>query len=349
MPSTTVRTLINTLATVVPDATADAYQDETYLEIARLAKPGIVVGTDAVFVSGVAGARTFAMPTTGAEPAGTLSYKYSSNTADTDPGSGFIKFDNASVPSNITAMRISKTDANAMFQPVVGLFASAPGPVSPDAHLVLTGQTSGNTLFFDVTGVGGGLTDNGTWWDYTPISVLNGDGTGGLFNGENVTITYTLFTSSPIREALMLFYDDTQLALVGYDEAHFYNPSWQSESQTGKPLAVVLDTFDKLALTPIPKPMNDGQLPNGADPVTDTFPWPAENWLVVGTTSDLTFASPMYADLELAVAFEVVAKELGRDSNHQDPAAAEIAKKMSDTFWAMSFPEMLEQEPEFRG
>lgn len=148
--------------------------------------------------------------------------------------------------------------------------------------------------------------------------------------------SYTLPSTAPAhRTGLIVFYSDTALSLARYDEAHYFDPMWKDS--LGKPVVFLQDTSDRDKFFAIPAPDHDGQAIGGATPITFTT-WPAENFTVISAVTDLTYAGTSYADTHLAVAFEVIARELARDSDHMDLDAAALAKQMADFFWTLSFP-----------
>lgn len=90
---------------------------------------------------------------------GGVKYTYLTDTASSDPGSGKLKFDSATL-SAITALRISETDGDA--NGVAGLLASlddSSSTVRATVTMVKAGAPS-NILVFQITG---SLTDNGAW------------------------------------------------------------------------------------------------------------------------------------------------------------------------------------------
>jgi hypothetical protein len=136
---------------------------------------------------------------------------------------------------------------------------------------------------------------------------------------------YNLPTTDGARTALMICFDDKQLAHARYDEAMFFDDAWR-DSQA-RPVAFLNDTINRaqfaaIALTPL-----------------DFTTWPDGNLTVIYAKSDTAFAGSSYSDTYLAMAFEVIARELGRDSDHTDPEAATLAKTLANVFWRLSFPE----------
>src|ERR1051326_55177 len=89
-----------------------------------------------------------------------IKYTYSTSTANTDPGSGFIKFDSTTL-SSIASMRISETDGDSNG---IAAFLATLDDSTTTAHrgmvTMIKDGFPGNILVLDVTGA---LTDNGTW------------------------------------------------------------------------------------------------------------------------------------------------------------------------------------------
>lgn len=138
------------------------------------------------------------------------------------------------------------------------------------------------------------------------------------------------------RQALMVVYDDTQLAAARYDEAHYFDPAWRSTP--GRPVAVMNDTIDRTKFAIIPPPREDGGN-FGVDTPLSFTTWTQGNFSVVFTYNDNTLAGPNVVDVYPAIAFDVISKELGRDSDHMDPDLANAARQMADIFWRLSFPQ----------
>jgi hypothetical protein len=153
--------------------------------------------------------------------------------------------------------------------------------------------------------------------------------------GTKGTSIFALPTANFARTALMIFFDTKQLAHCSYDEARFFDPNWRDNART--PSAVLVDTIDRTNFAAVPPPDRDGQAIGVNTPLV-VQTWPADNFVVIYAKSDLTYPGTNYVDTHMAVAFDVIARELGRDSDHTDPDAAIAAKQMSDVFWRLSFP-----------
>lgn len=121
-----------------------------------------------------------ALVASGLTGVGGLYYRWSTDTAASDPGSGYLKSNNAT-PGSATAIYFSETDANSAS--LAGVLAAVPA----------------NTLFY-ITKVGtpsvfiaaratAAATDNGTW-DTFAITPVASNGT--LANGDQVTVTLML-------------------------------------------------------------------------------------------------------------------------------------------------------------
>jgi len=146
---------------------------------------------------------------------------------------------------------------------------------------------------------------------------------------------YSLPTADGARTALMICFDDKQLAHARYDEAMFFDDAWR-DSQA-RPVAFLNDTINRAQFAVVPTPPADG----AAIALTplDFTTWPDGNLTVIYAKSDTAFAGSSYNDTYLAMAFEIIARELGRDSDHTDPEAAALAKTLANVFWRLSFPE----------
>lgn len=101
------------------------------------------------------------------EPAG-IPYLYDTDTANTDPGSGKIKFDNATLTA-ATVVRISETDADAA--DLATLIAELGAGSSTIRSIVWMVKESDPASLFVFT-IDGAFTDHGTWDSYsiTPLA-----------------------------------------------------------------------------------------------------------------------------------------------------------------------------------
>lgn len=93
-----------------------------------------------------------------------LNFFFSSNTIDSDPGSGYIKFNNSTLAS-ITEIYISGSDINA--QDIQTYLATI-----NQGSIYVTTTTASATIVFSVSGAG---TDNGDYYTI-PVSVTNSGG-----------------------------------------------------------------------------------------------------------------------------------------------------------------------------
>lgn len=155
------------------------------------------------------------------------------------------------------------------------------------------------------------------------------------------TAEYTL--PSGHRTPLILGYDELQMQGVRFDELQFFDPAWRD--QLGYPIAYTFDPVNRDRFQVMPVPQVTGATIGGNTPVTFTAPFPWGNFLVISAISDTTYSGTPYVDTFLAVAFEVLAREFARDSDHHDPDASGIAAQMANLFWHMSFPEVSRGEP----
>ncbi len=114
-------------------------------------------------------------------------YTYSTTTTASDPGSGFLRFNNATV-SSATALYISETDGNAfVLGPYIATFDDSTGTVKgylifrKDDDISIPG---GKFAIFSVSGT---ITDNGTW---DTVTVAHVTSTGTFSNNDLVRIQF---------------------------------------------------------------------------------------------------------------------------------------------------------------
>jgi hypothetical protein len=135
----------------------------------------------------------------------------------------------------------------------------------------------------------------------------------------------------------MLAYDGGDLNLARKDEAWALDPAWRT-SPKARPLAYLMDPENRTDFTLVPPPIVSGIAPAGSPVTADAFE--PMNLVAIYARTDLTLEDGPYRDLQLPLALETVARELGRDSDHQDRSASEIAHKLADFFARMALPEM---------
>jgi hypothetical protein len=111
------------------------------------------------------------------------SYTYSTTTTASDPGAGFLRFNNAALAS-ATALYISETTALA--QDVSAYLATWDDPTSTIKGRLKVTKQSDTTVFalFNITGT---ITDGGAWDTFTVAYV---SGSGALANSDAVTINF---------------------------------------------------------------------------------------------------------------------------------------------------------------
>lgn len=124
------------------------------------------------------------------EPLANLLFTYSTNTANSDPGSGKVKF-NTTTLGSIATCRLSETDAYA--QPVASVFDSWDNSTDPNRALVVMRKVGSNTIFraFYLTGA---YSDQGTWGSF---SVSNLGGVGSFVDGDTVILEVLFGVSLP--------------------------------------------------------------------------------------------------------------------------------------------------------
>lgn len=146
---------------------------------------------------------------------------------------------------------------------------------------------------------------------------------------------YDLPAADGARTLLALIFDERVLGFSRYDEAMFFDPQWRKTP--GRPVAYILDTIDRTKFALIPTPAQDG-VAVGANTPTVSSSWPNGNITVIYMRQDTAFDGTNLLDIYPAIAFDVIARELGRDSDHMDPDAATLAQQFADLFWQLSFP-----------
>jgi hypothetical protein len=112
-----------------------------------------------------------------------LKYTYSTTTAAADPGSGFLRFNNATLAS-ATALYISETDGDA--NAISALLATWDDSTSTiKGALTVRKDTDPSVLaVFNITG---SITDNGTWDTFTVANVVT---SGAFANNDVVRLTF---------------------------------------------------------------------------------------------------------------------------------------------------------------
>jgi hypothetical protein len=151
------------------------------------------------------------------------------------------------------------------------------------------------------------------------------------------TATYALpAVASGARTPLVVCFDDFQLAQVRKDEAWAHQVDWRN-SPGVRPIGYVQDPEDRVNFSLVPVPRRDGATIGGSTPFTFTQ-WPADNITVIFAATDVTFSGTTYDDLKLPIALEVLSRELGRDSDHQDKLASQVARALAQFFFEMFNP-----------
>lgn len=150
------------------------------------------------------------------------------------------------------------------------------------------------------------------------------------------TERYSIPTASSARTPLMIFWDDLQLLLLRKQEAWEYSQAWR-DSPRHQVVGYTFDPEDRTAFSLVPPPSRAGATIGGNTPTSVTT-WPQENITIIYATSDTAFAGTTYDDLKLPIALEVLAREFGRDSNHQDVAFSNYCHGMADFFFLMFNP-----------
>lgn len=150
------------------------------------------------------------------------------------------------------------------------------------------------------------------------------------------TERYLIPTASNARTPLALFYGDTQLLQLRKQEAWAYDQAWRN-APLPSVIGYTYDPEDRVAFSLVPPPFRSGGAIGGNTP-TNVTAWPDGNITIIYATSDTAFAGTTYDDLKLPIALEVLAREFGRDSDHQDLAFAQYCHGLSGFFFLMFNP-----------
>ena len=132
------------------------------------------------------------------------------------------------------------------------------------------------------------------------------------------TLTYTLPTEA-IR-LIASFYDSRWLYRETNEGVQQFDEHWRS--RPGFPVAFTPDTEDVDNIDLVPRPQISGETIGVATPFT-TFP---RHNVTVVYTANLTDVQPWE---ELATAAEILAREFGRESDHQDLDASKAWRGLS--------------------
>jgi hypothetical protein len=111
-------------------------------------------------------------------------YTYSTDTANSDPGSGFLKFDNTTL-SSATVLRISETSADAdAVGPWIATWDDSTSTVFGTVHMFK--DTNPQSIFF-IFQIASTITDHGAWDSFTITPIATG---GSFVNGDSVRIAF---------------------------------------------------------------------------------------------------------------------------------------------------------------
>jgi hypothetical protein len=99
-------------------------------------------------------------------------YTYDNDTANSDPGSGKLKFDSTTMAS-ITTLRISETDGDGgTIGAILATWDDSNSTIKATLHV----RQVANPAIYQIFQITGTLTDNGTW-DSFPVTRIGGNGT----------------------------------------------------------------------------------------------------------------------------------------------------------------------------
>lgn len=136
------------------------------------------------------------------------------------------------------------------------------------------------------------------------------------------TLTYAL-PAEAIR-LIGVFYDSRWLYRENDEGTQLYDAYWRTSR--GFPVAFTPNTEDVDNIDLVPRPTIAGETVGVATPFT-TFP---RHNLTVVYTANLTDVQPWE---ELATAAEILAREFGRESDHQDQTAAKAWREFAQTLF----------------
>lgn len=128
---------------------------------------------------------------------------------------------------------------------------------------------------------------------------------------------------------LGVFYGDELLDRVALRTLEAYDPHWRDAAGTPIAYTVEDETTNEFRLFPVPTVPSQDFIFLFGSPFGADF---AERAVAVVHTErrdDL----PLW--LELPVAFDVLAREFARESDHRDPAFAEVARRLAATMYQM--------------
>jgi hypothetical protein len=114
--------------------------------------------------------------------AGALSYTYSTTTTDADPGSGFLRLDNAT-PGSATGIYVSDNELNAVDVSAYLLSWDDGTSAAPGTIIMRSVESAGVFHIYSLTAV----TDNSGYVDLTVSYVA---GSGSFVNGETVLVAF---------------------------------------------------------------------------------------------------------------------------------------------------------------
>lgn len=151
-------------------------------------------------------------------------------------------------------------------------------------------------------------------------------------------VQYTIPTATPNfqRTPINVFYDTLSLSLIRKTEAWEYAEEWR-DSPGHQVVGYLLDPEDRTVISLVPPPKQAGTAIGGNTPTSVTA-WPDKNITVISAKSDTAFGGATYADLQLPIALEVLAREFSRDSDHQDSMYAQVCRNLAQFFFGMFMP-----------
>jgi hypothetical protein len=132
-------------------------------------------------------------------------------------------------------------------------------------------------------------------------------------------LTYSLPTSA-IR-VLGIFYDSIWLYREDKRGVERFDPYWRQ--LPGEPRVFLKDNTDQRQFDVVPRPTRGGTTIGADTPLTADL---ADNLAVVYTAN----TADVQPWEELAVAAEILAREFGRDSDHQDLTSAKTWRSLAD-------------------
>lgn len=155
--------------------------------------------------------------------------------------------------------------------------------------------------------------------------------TGATYLLAEATVFQYALPTSGVR-FLGVFYDTHQLAEDDPKSVEQVETHWYGLAYRGEPAVYVRVDEDQKTVAIVPAPDRDGE---ALGVLTPTTGFPADNVMMFYTE----VRTDVHTDEELAVALEILARELARDSDHQDADTSKLASQIATLLFTLSHPE----------